>query len=60
MTTFTVTLTETTIKRTYIEVEAEDWEQAEDLASKEYYEGSTEWHYEDSRIEMDTEEEGDA
>lgn len=57
MTTFTVTLTETTIKRTYIEVEAEDWEQAEDLANSEYYKGITEWDYEDSRIEMDTEEE---
>ena len=60
MATFTVTVTETTIKQAYFEVEAEDWEQAEDLASSEYYEGSTEWHYEYQRIEMDTEEEGDA
>lgn len=57
MKTFTVTLTETTVKKTYIEVEADDWEQAEDMASVKYYEGSVEWDYVDDRIEMDTEEE---
>lgn len=54
--TYTVTLTETTVKQVYIEVEADDWEQAEDMAQSQYYEGITEWDYEDDRIEMDTEE----
>jgi hypothetical protein len=57
MATFTVTLTETTIRRTYIEVEADDWEQAEDKASTEYYKGLVEWDCENEHIEMDTEEE---
>jgi len=60
MATFTVTITETTVKQAYFEVEAEDWEQAEDLAGAEYWANDLEWHKEDSRIDMDTEEEGDA
>lgn len=57
MKTFTVTLVETTVKKKYIEVQANDWEEAEDLAQGEYYKGIEEWDYEDDNLEMIAEEE---
>ena len=54
---FTVTVTETTVKQAYIEIEADDWEQAEDKASADYWADDLEWHKEDVRIDMDSEEE---
>lgn len=57
MATFTVTVQETTIKRTTREIEANDWEEAEEIASSEYWSGSiTEWDYEDEQLETNAEE----
>lgn len=55
MKTFEVTIRETTVRTATIEIEADDWEQAEELARSEYYAG-IDFDDEDEDLEIETEE----
>lgn len=58
MATFTVTIREIVYNTSTIEIEAEDWEQAESLALEQFYAEGCKWEESSSNgLELDTEEE---
>lgn len=54
---FTVTITETTVQQARIEIEADDWEQAEEQANQQWQQGLIEFDDEYNDVNFDTEEE---
>jgi hypothetical protein len=53
---FTVTVTETIVKQSKLEIEANDWEQAEEIASQQWQDGLIEFDDEYNDINYETEE----
>lgn len=54
---FTVRITETITKYSTVEIETDDWEMAEKLASDQWQNGLVEVDYENNFVEFQTEEE---
>ena len=53
---FEVRIKERCVRHAVEEVEAEDWEQAEDIVREMYYNGKLDFEYSTDDIDFDTEE----
>ncbi len=53
---FTVTVTETDVKQAKLEIEANDWEQAEEIANQQWQDGLVEFDNEYNDINIEAEE----
>jgi hypothetical protein len=53
---FTVTVTETDVKQARLEIEADDWEQAEEIANQQWQDGLVEFDNEYNDINIESEE----
>ena len=56
MPTFEVRIKEKCVRHAVEEVEAEDWEQAEEIAMQKYYDGKLDFEYSSDDLDIESEE----